>query len=71
MYIHDSIKVVFHGMEEVVGSIPTRSTNCLQISDIRIVNGNLKEEIDRFHGRTLQAIHSRKAVSSQRFSAHG
>jgi hypothetical protein len=26
MYIYDSIKVDFHGMEEVIGSIPIRST---------------------------------------------
>ena len=54
----------FHGMEEVVGSIPTRSTKSLYIKGLRIVSGNLDQEIDRFHGNSLQAIHSRKATSA-------
>jgi len=45
-------------MEEVVGSIPTRSTKFLKIKMLSIVNGNLFKEIDRFHGRAVSAIHS-------------
>jgi hypothetical protein len=45
----------FHGMEEVIGSIPIRSTKNLRISDICIVTGNLKQEIDRFLGNPLPA----------------
>ena len=54
----------FHGMEEVIGSIPIRSTNQPTIKDLDIVSGNPHQEIDRFHGRTLQAIYPRKTVIS-------
>ncbi len=47
-----------NGMEEVVGSIPTRSTKSLQMNDLSNANGNLHQEIDRFHGTTVSAIHS-------------
>ena len=30
MYIYDSIKAALHGMEEVIGSIPIRSTKSLK-----------------------------------------
>ena len=40
----------FHGMEEVDGSNPSRSTKFLKTRHFSIVNGNLKQEIDRFHG---------------------
>lgn len=40
-------------MEEVIGLIPIRSANQPSISDIRIVNGNLKPGFDHFHGIPL------------------
>jgi hypothetical protein len=42
-------------MEEVVGSIPTRSTKSFTSHILATVNGNLSYEVDRFHGRTFPA----------------
>jgi hypothetical protein len=46
-------------MEEVIGSIPIRSTKSTKVNYLAIVNSNLnrEQEIDRFHGRTIPAIH--------------
>jgi hypothetical protein len=35
------------------------------------VNGNPAQEIDRFHGAPLRAIHSRKTAPLQRLPEHG
>ena len=56
----------FHGMEEVIGSIPIRSTKSPQSNDRRMVNGNLRQKTGRFDGCFPAAVQSGKCASSQR-----
>ena len=46
-------------MEEVIGSIPIRSTKSINFYKLGIVNRDLKHEVDRFHGRFIQSIYPR------------
>jgi hypothetical protein len=50
-------------MEEVIGSIPIRSTKSFTFYKLGTMNGNLKCEVDRFHGRTLPQILPRKSAN--------
>jgi hypothetical protein len=70
----------FHGMEEVVGSIPTRSTKSLNKLDgapahsrgvcvvVCVITGRFGAQGKRFHRRPLR-FHSHMAVSLQHATA--
>ena len=49
-------------MEEVIGSIPIRSTKSFNFYRLVLVNGNLKHEVDRFHGRFIPPVLPRKTI---------